>query len=436
MPRFSLIVPNTRYRDNYLWSKLPSRGLLSLAAVLQKDGYPVQYIDADIDNMTELEIIAKITEYNSDIVGITMNTFQSHAGLSLAYFLKSIHPDIKIIVGGPHPSALGKQMLLDHPCIDIICLGEGEEMIVELAEALKYGIFIGSIPGICYRFSGRCIENDRRQFIDYLDYLPFPAYELSGKLTRYPGAQPVLKSPSMHIMASRGCPYSCTFCTKSVWGRRVRFRSVGNIVNEIEMLHYKFGINEIFFQDDTMNLDRVWFFAICDEIIKRELNHLSYKAPFRVNKNLVDEGLLSKAKEAGFWMIFYGVESGSQEVLNTIEKGTTVAEIERAFRLTHNAGILTIAAFMVGNIGDTRETVQESVELAKRIRPDVFGFSIATPLPGTRFYDIAKAKGWILNEDFSQYSQFTAVSRNEALTASDITELRNRADKEVRQYFG
>ena len=149
---------------------------------------------------------------------------------------------------------------------------------------------------------------------------------------------------------------------------------------------------------------------------------------------MLDIALLQKAKDAGIHTIFYGVESGNQNVLNTIKKGTTVGEIKRAFALTHKVGIKTIAAFMVGNVGDTVETINDSIKLAQHIKPSAFGFSIATPLPGTEFYGIAKERGWICSDDFSQWSQFTAVSRNADLTREEITKLRDFADKQVRGY--
>jgi radical SAM superfamily enzyme YgiQ (UPF0313 family) len=436
MLRFALVVPSTRYSNGQLWSILPSRGLLSLAAVLQKCGHDVAYIDADIDQLTHADVAARIDAFGAQVVGVTMNTFQYQAAADLAKALKKHNPDLRILVGGPHPSALRGQVLEDCPWFDIACCGEGEETVVELAQVLDNQGDLSTVAGIYYWDAGQLRETAARRPVPDLDSLPFPALELAGDLSRYPGAQPTLKSPSMHLMASRGCPYRCTFCSKSVFGSTVRFRSPQNIVNEMEWLHTRFGINEIFCQDDTMNVNRRWFFSVCDEIISRGLHErIAIKAPFRVNKNLLDEELLQKAKQAGFWMIFYGVESGNQEVLNTMKKGTTLEEIRRAFRLTHAAGINTIAAFMVGNVGDTPETVQDSVTLAKEIRPTVFGFSVATPLPGTEFHAIAQQNGWIRSEDFREYSEFQAVSRNAAMTCAEISALRDRAADEVTQYL-
>lgn len=434
MIKISLVVPNIRYGSCSLWSVLPSRGLLSLAGSLIREGFIVNYIDADIDNLSNSDVINRLANFGSNLVCITMNSFQAHSAVELARQIKIWNEKIKIIVGGPHASALGKKTLIDYPWIDIVCRRESEETIVELVTVIENNIKwteLSKVLGISYRLGDNVYDSPDRPYISNIDKIPFPAYELAGDLRRYPGAAPVLYQPSMHVMASRGCPYGCIFCTKSVWGRDVRFRSPENIVDEVELLHKDFGINEIFFQDDTMNVNREWFFKVCDEIIRRGLNRMAFKAPFRVNAKLLDEELLAKAKSAGFWMIFYGVESGNQKVLDTIKKGTTIEEIKRAFILTHNAGIKTIAAFMVGNIGDTTESILDSIALAKEIRPTVCGFSIATPLPGTEFYNIAKSKGWIHTEDYRNYNTFGAVSRNEALSAGEIAALAGRANREV-----
>lgn len=233
-------------------------------------------------------------------------------------------------------------------------------------------------------------------------------------------------------MASRGCPFNCIFCTKSVWGNTIRFRSPEKIANEIEFLHNRFGINEIFFHDDTMNLKREWFLSICGELMKRGLNQaMAFKAPFRADEKLIDPELLEAAKKAGFCMIIYGVESGNQAVLDNIKKGITIPEIKRAFELTHKAGINTYASFMVGNIGDTRETVMDSIKLAREINPSAIGFSVATPRPGSEFYRIAVARGWMDDSSFND-RVFAPLKRNETLIAQEIEELAAFAIMEVK----
>lgn len=451
MLKISLVIPNLRYGSQMLWSVLPSRGLLSLGAVLKNGGYSVQFIDADLYNLSNVNIIKKIATFGDGIdtrvVCITMNSFQAYSGIELAKDIRnwSNITGIRavIIVGGPHPSAVGKKILEENRCIDIVCKGESEETIIEIMKEIESESNFTAIKGISFRHYDGLYENPDRPRIENIDSIPFPAFELAGDLRKYPGAAPVKNPPTMHIMASRGCPYRCTFCSsRNVWGNIVRFRSPNNIVDEVEMLNNHYGINEVFFQDDTMNVDGDWFYNVCNEIIRRKQQgrikkNMAFKAPFRVNSRLLDESLLAKAKEAGFWIIFYGVESGNQRVLDTIKKGTTIEEIKRAFKMTHEAGIAIIAAFMVGNVGDTTETVNESITFAKEIcrKGDVCGFSIATPLPGTEFYSTAKEKGWIHTEDYRNYSTFGAVTRNETLTAGEISALANKANSEVYKHI-
>jgi len=434
--RFALIVPNTRRRRRRLWSMLPSRGLLSLAAVLRERGHHVAYIDADFEDLSEAGVLRHVSASGADVVGVTMNTFQAARGAALVAAIRRRRRGIVTVVGGPHPSAMAAELLTNSPAIDVVCRGEGERTIVELADALEAGRPIDDVLGVSFRRGGELHHNDDRPPIEDLDALPLPAYDLIGDLHLYPGVAPVRQQPSMHVLASRGCPFQCVYCNKSVWGSRVRFREPTRVVDEIELLHTRHGIREIYFQDDTMNLRRGWFLTLCEELVARGLNTcMVFKAAFRVNQRLLDAALLERAREAGFWCIFYGVESGSQRVLDRIKKATTVEEIRRAFALTHTAGLKTIAAFMVGNLGETEETVAASVALAKELRPFHCGFSIATPLPGTEFYRIAQARGWLGSCDYRDWSTLAAVTRNERLSAAAIERLRDRADRETRTYL-
>jgi radical SAM superfamily enzyme YgiQ (UPF0313 family)/2-polyprenyl-3-methyl-5-hydroxy-6-metoxy-1,4-benzoquinol methylase len=429
---FTLVVPNTRYRQDYLWSVLPSRGLLSLAAALRQAGHPVAVVDADLASLSPDQVSARAKAAGSRVVGITMNTFQSHAGLAVARAVKTADPGITVVAGGPHPSADPEDVLRE-PAVDAACLGEGEATVVALAEAVASGAPLDGVAGLAVRDGGRVRKTAPRPGVPDLDALPFPAYDLAGDLRRYPGAHPVRQPPSMHLMASRGCPFHCTFCSDAVFGKHVRFMSPARVADEVDLLHRDFGVREIFFQDDTMNLKRVWFEAVCDALIARGLpGKVVFKTQFRVNRALLDEALLARAKAAGCWAVFYGVESGSQEVLDLMRKGTTLDEIRRAFDLTRRAGLTTIASFMVGNAGDTARTVADTVRLCQEIDPDEFGFAVATPLPGTAFHRLARERGWIEIEDLREYSEFIPVARNEALTRVEIRALRDWADRTAR----
>ena len=404
-----------------LFTVHPPMGLLYISSVLLKNKHDVSIIDADIDDFSLDDIRDKITLERPQIVGITMNTFQTKSAFETAYTIKSTDPNITVVVGGPHPTIIGKQILDDCESIDIAVIGEGEHTMLEVANTIENSGSLNDVCGICYRDENEIKTTSPRDFITDLDTLPLPSVELVQPIDRYPGPHPTGAKPTVQIMASRGCPFKCTFCSNPVWGNTVRFRSPENILTEIESLHEKYGVKEIFFQDDTFNLNREWFEKICHGIIDKGLNDkMLFKTPFRVNKNLIDSELLNLAKKAGFWMIFYGVESGNQDILNITQKGTTLDEIERAFKLTKKAQIKTYASFMMGNINETPETIKDTIDFAKKIDPDYYGFAIATPFPGSEFYVTAKERGYLQVNDFTKYDLSKYILKTEYLCENDL----------------
>jgi len=411
MSRILFINPNTRHLGALL-TVYPPMGVLYLASVLREEGHGVRLVDADMDALNSSEVLRAISDYEPKVVGITMNSLQARPAYEIADLIRAENPGAKIVVGGPHPSALREKILKKSRSIDAVVYGEGEATFSELARAFDEERDLEHIKGICFRDGDEIVANEPRDLIADLDSIPMPALDLAEPIRRYPGAYPVGGRSSIQVMASRGCPFNCTFCSNPVWRNKVRFRSPESILAEVEMLAESFKVGEVFFQDDTFNLKRDWFEAICSGIIERGLNkRLVFKSPFRANERLLDQDLLRLAKEAGFWMIFYGVESGNQDILNSVKKNLKLEEIERAFRLTKRAGIRTYASFMVGNLGESRRTVADTIRFAKKIDPDYYGFAIATPYPGSEFYDRAVEKRYIDPEfdgfDLNRYALWT-----------------------------
>jgi len=433
MTKILFVNPNTRHLGTLL-TVYPPMGVLYLSSILREAGHDVRLVDADIDGLTSAEVRRIVSEYEPDIVGITMNALQSRSAFEIADLIREENPKVKIVVGGPHPSALREGILEKCRSVDAVVYGEGEVTFSELVRAFEEDRSLERIKGVCFRTGEEILVNEPREPLKNLDSLPRLALDLAEPIRRYPGAYPVGGRPSIHVMASRGCPFKCTFCSNPVWGKRVRFRSVGSLLSEVEWLREEFKVREIFFQDDTFNLNRDWFEAICDGIIERGLNKkMVFKSPFRANERLLDLDLLRLAKEAGFWMIFYGVESGNQEILDSVKKNLRLEEIERAFRLTKKAGIRTYASFMIGNLGESRATVMDTIGFAKRIDPDYYGFAIATPYPGSEFYDRAMALGY-LDLDFEDYDLRRYVLRTENFAPGEVEELVEYAHESLESY--
>ncbi len=426
MTRVLFINPNTRHLGTIL-TFYPPLGVLYISSVLREKGYDVKMVDADIDDIGPAEIRRIVSEYAPFVVGITMNALQSRSAFETADLIREEDDKIRIVVGGPHPSALRGDILRRCRSIDAVVYGEGEVTFLELVRAFEEGRSLNGIEGVCFRHGEEIVVNEPREPINDLDSLPRPALDLVAPIRRYPGPYPVGARPTMYVMASRGCPFRCTFCSNPVWGRRVRFRSADSVLSEVEWLREKFKVREVFFQDDTFNLNRDWFESICEGIIERGLNEkIVFKAPFRADEKLLDSEMLRLARRAGFWMIFYGVESGNQDILNSLKKNLTLEEIERAFKLTKRAGIKTYASFMIGNLGETRATVQDTIEFVKRIDPDYYGFAIATPYPGSEFYALAERQGY-LEPGFEEYDLSKYVLKTERFAPGEVEELVDHA---------
>ena len=432
MSKILFINPNTRYLGR-LFTVLPPQGILYISAVLLKVGYTVKIIDADIEDLSIDGVKSYVRSFSPDYIAITMNTIQLRAATDLAKALKEI-TSVKIIVGGPHPSALKAELLTEYESLDIAIIGEGERTFLDLVKTLENGKSLENVDGICYRESDEIKTNQPREFIKNIDSLPFPALHLVEPLKRYPGAFPVGARPSIQIMASRGCPFRCSFCSNPVWGHSNRLRSTDSILLEIMWLKNTFKVKEIFFVDDTLNVNRKWFESLCYGIIDNNLNKdIRFKSPFRVNKNILDLDMLKLAKRAGFWMIFYGVESGNQTILDNINKNITLSEIERAFALTKKAKIKSLASFMIGNLGETPKTIQDTIEFAKKIDPDYYGFGVAIPYPGSELYSAVKKQNLLLEkfENFTLNKNFIAHS---SLSSEEIEISVNDSAKALYRY--
>ncbi len=404
-------LENNSFRQYEMY---PSGALVLIGTMLHDLGHNVKVVHMLADKVGPVELKNIISGFKPDIAGITMSTFQTKSAKEISKIIKDVNKNILVVVGGPHPSALKLRIFKDFPHVDVVVVGEGEHAFLEIVE----GKVLEEIKGICYNNK----MNEPRPLVENLDYIPLPNLDLVDfNKKKFAGVEPVGALPSMYIMASRGCPSQCIYCNKSVWGHAVRFRKPELVIEEIKWLHEKYGVKEIFFQDDTFNLNRKWAERIFNLIIENNLNkNIVYKTPFRANEKLVDKELLQLAKEAGFWLIFYGVENGNQEMLNRMKKGLTVKEIKRAFELTHSVGLKTIGSFIIGLPGENKKTIEDTYNLCKELHPYVAGYSPAIPLPDTEFEKIVMEKKHLLSTNYDEYSFGMFVVRTDELTKEEL----------------
>lgn len=384
-------------------------GLAYLAAYLRtKVKCHIAILDTEVRGLKYDQIKKEIKKENPDIVGITCPTpTMSHVFRIVKMVKEEINPKCQTVAGGIHPTALPRETIQD-PFIDFLVAGEGEITFFELVEALmKKKKDFSHIDGLYFKKNGKIIANKPRQFIEDLDSIPFPARDLFD-LEIY--AQAVTKKISDEragpILTARGCAFHCTHCiSQKMWSRRVRFRSPPNILKEIEECINKYGIKEINFFDDTFTLDQKRAMEICQMIIDKNLN-IHWNALSRVNT--ISKELIAKMKEAGCGKIQFGIESGSQKILNLMRKQATLAMARKAVKIVDQAGISVIASFMLGNVGETEKTIKQTIDFAKELPLDNATFFITSPYPGTEIYNLAEKEGFITKE--TKWEEFAPLT--------------------------
>lgn len=405
-----ILLINPEYNRPIQYEMYPSGAIAILKALAIGKGKDVRSIEMVSDRYDIDAVKRFISDFKPDLIGITFNTLQSRSAKEVTRVIKGIG-DIPIIGGGAHISSLNELSINQFPDIDWFIGGEGEQYWLEAIQ--------GTLGEKGFYRSCR--------FTD-LDSLPMPDYG-TIQFDKYTGAPPPSARPSMYMMASRGCPYQCIFCNKGVYGSHVRYKSPEVVVKEMIYLR-NWGVREIFLQDDTLNVNHAWLYEILDRMNREDFSNVVFRAPVRAN--LADHKLLKRLHASNFWLLFYGVENGTQSMLDSIKKGLTIEQIKDAFKLTHESRIKTEASFIVGLPGETRETALSSFNLYKELKPHWAGFSPAIPFAGTEFTKIASEKGHILSYDYDNYWYGEPLVRTEEMTSNEILTLSkwfNRAAK-------
>lgn len=397
----------------------PPLNLAMLAAWIRENGFETAILDCAIDAPTLKLFRKKILQYKelykekTIYVGFYICTPTAYACYTLAKITKEILPDCILIAGGPHASFLYEEVLLQAP-IDIAIIGEGE---ITLEEILKE-FSPEKINGIAYRckYENKIIVTSPRERINDLNSLPMPAYDLL-KINKYrPPIGTFKRLPSFMVSFSRGCPNNCFFCTKTL-GLTHYQKSAHNIFKEIKYLYDTFNIRDFVFVDDTFTSYRSNTIDLCKLIINSKLN-ITWHSYTRVDS--IDKELLELMKKAGCHQLMFGIESFSPVVLEKINKNISPQQIEEAVIMTKKAGIACRLSMMIGNKGETVETLKHSLSELLRLKPDFISVLIATPGPGTPFFEWADAENRILTKDWSLYTGGTSVVKLDGINSEEI----------------
>lgn len=398
-----------------------SLGLLYLAAVLRKNGYEVDVIDCQALGYWYDDVEKELAKRKPNVVGITSTTLTYKPALRIAKIAKRVCPEAKTILGGCHVTFWDFEALRECPHADIIVRKEGEITLLEVMKCFDRGDSLRNVLGITYRDKGEIIRNPDRPYIGNLDKLPFPAHDLLP-IERLRKAGTLI----FPVITSRGCIFWCDFCTAvRMFGRKYRTRSPKNIADELELLEKEFSAEEIAFCDDLFTLDQTRVLKLCREIKERNLK-IRWTCGTRVD--MVTKDLLRTMKEAGCIGVWFGVESGSQRLLNDMHKGISVDQTIKAFKWAREIGLRTLAQVIIGFPGEDRETAWETIRLVEKISPDEVGFyNVATPFPGTPLYDQVVKNGWLRVTDFEKYDTTKPIFETPLLSMKEIEKIRELA---------
>jgi len=362
-----------------------------MGAFLKKHGFTNIKI-YELFGYESKEIEKILVKEKPNLVGISALTEGRKAVFDLVELVKRVDEDIKVILGGPHATHLGKQIIENYEMVDFCVIGEGEITFLELIEAIYEGKKdYSQIKGLMYKQKGNFIQTERRPFIENLDSLPLPDYGLYANIHTYD--QYVKNGLEFIIVSSRGCPFKCRFCSSTAfWGNKWRYRSSEEVIKEIEYVYYNFNAKNIDFVDDAFTVRRERIQEICNEIIKRKLK-FTWKCTTRAD--CLDFELMKLMKQAGCTGISIGVESASKIIQKEINKQLNLEKVEDVTRFGKKLKIRIAYLLMVGNINESKETIKETIEFVKRNKPDDVGSAILMIFPDTEVYNFLKSKNLI-----------------------------------------
>lgn len=391
---------NIIYKNAKIKVGVPVNPLLNLALLARpviEAGYAVKILDLNVEDGSDAFLEEEIRRQSPRFVGITFTTPLYAEAKRLAQFIKELKPHTILVAGGAHATTFPNEIIKESS-FDVVAVGEADFILRDLLITKDRK----SIKGLVFKENGNIEDTGRAGYINDLDELPIPAWELYD-LARYNRLSlSNRRSPPGYLETSRGCPWGCVFCNKNIQGRKFRPKSPKRVVDEIEYM-LKIGFKEINILDDTFSTDINRAKAICDEIIKRGL-----KFPWHplngIRVDRVDKELFIKMKKSGCYKVSFGIESGNQAVLNIIDKKIRLEQVRNAVRWAREVGFETFGYFMLGLPGETEESIKDTIRFAKELKLDIAKFNVTIPLPGTRLFEEWDKLGLIKTKDWGKYN--------------------------------
>lgn len=431
-PTPNLVKSNIIYR-NFVLPLLPS-GLGYISTVLANKGHEVLAVDLLASKISDEKFMNLVKEAKPQIVGFSCLTTSINRSVVLAKKIKSFNEKIWTIFGNIHPTIFADE-LLNQKLGDVVVRGEGEITMSELVSAIENKASLHCVKGISFRENEDVFHNQERELIDNLDDLAYPAWDLFDFKNYRKGCPMVsLYDLAIPIVGSRGCPFSCTFCSQERFYKRPRYRDTIKIVDEFQYMHEKYKAKFFGFTDANFPFSIKQGHEFCDEMIRRGLNKkVRWITETRVD--LVNLELLKKMKAAGLHAVMYGFEVGDPDILKSLKKGTTLEQAKEAMDFTKKAGILSVGLFMLGLPGETEATCRKTINFAKEIDCDFAKFNITVVYPGSELFKEAKNKKEAMKHpetatawsDWFGYANSEFICAPEKMTAKELINLQRHA---------
>ncbi len=429
--RKTIVFINPPRRDEDTYSDFapgessdPPFGLCYLAGMVREQGYKPYILDAAALRYNLKQTAEKALKYKPDYIGITATTYALNAAIRIAKYLRK-KTRAKLIIGGCHVSILPKEVM---PYFDVGVIGEGEYTLIELLDALENKKPLKDIKGIVYKHKGKLIKTGRRPYITNLDELPKPAFDLLPNLNKYYRlpVQSIIRLPSISFITSRGCPEQCTFCDKTICGSRVRAHSAEYVFEVIKWLVDKYKIKSIMFHDDNFFIFRKRNL----ELIRLMKEHgISLKFNCLGRADVLSKDYLTELKRGGLWQVNFGIESGSQKILDFFKKRITLKQVENAVDVFNDVGIRTKGLIMIGNPLETKKTLEQTRHLVLKLKLQDVSVAYFTPFPGCELYPDVNKYGKVV-DGYNKYNMFWVVYEPKGLTKKDLEKCYLRTYKE------
>jgi len=393
-----------------LQNSLPPLGILSIAAYAEQLGYTVRVHDLHGEKLGDDELRRRLRRDQPRFVGISVLTNMAIPALKIARICKAEVSDCVVIAGGVHAEAVPERMLRNS-AIDAVVRGDGEEAMREIMEHRPFS----DIAGLSYRRGGGVVHNAPRAVNMELDRYPFPAYHLVEFKNYFPAVGSYRNLPAINMLMTRGCPGKCTFCNSA---RTVlRTRDAERVVQQIKHLNQQYGIRQIQFYDDTFTVMKKNVLRFC-ELMERERLGMTWSAYIR--GDCFSEELAAAMKRAGCHQVLVGIETGNAHIAERLGKPIDAAKYKRAVGIAHRHGLEVRASFIIGNLDETWQTMEDTLNFAIELDVDLFQLNISTPYPGTALFKEADEKGWLKHKNWYRYGQGEVLVQQPQISAEEI----------------